>query len=566
MHAPRLHAIEPLEPRIAPANLVVNLAGTRATWTDVDGDLVTLTSSKPVLDETDFHFLTPGPDDLGFQLAWLDLSTDFATGAALTFSARRDPIAKVGDGYVNVGWINALNSNLASITVPGDLARLDVGDQDRVTPAVGKITVHSAGIFGSRTQGDPVNGASPNVDWLVFGRLGALTVKGDFAANLNVQGASTNPGVGGSTGPITIWGDLAANDPALTALAESGAGYVFSSGPMGAVRVLGDLLGGSSLFSGSILSNSSIASVYVGGTVSGGTGDASGRIFADGAIPSVFVGGSLISGQSHDDNGSTVPANQAGAIGSKTRLGKVTVMGGVFGGGSYFGGSIFTQPGTGGSIGAVSINGILTGSTEIVGTGQNATLVFNGIYSDSTLGAVKIGSISGRNPSSPVNIVAKGERNPANPTEALAIASVTVLRGVSAAQILAGFDSALAPVNPDVQIGAVKVGNNWQSSSIAAGVSPGAGDIFFGNANDNVTVTQPSDPYQDSTAIRARIASVTIGGTVLGTTFATDSYAFEAQEIGAVKIGATVIPMSGPLGLADDYLFGVTHDFHIREL
>lgn len=566
MNAPRTRGIEPLEPRIAPANLAITNFGKTAKWTDVDGDLVTLTSSKSMLDDLDFTFLAQEPGDVGFQLALLDLSDDNAKGAALTFSARRDPVAKVGDGYVNVGWINATFSDLAAIIVPGDLARLDAGDLDPLTPGVGNIVVHTAGAAGEKTQGAMIDGGPPTVDWTVFGRLGGLTVKGDFGANLSVLGSNSNPAAG-STGAITIWGDLAANDPALTGSTTKGTGYLFSSGPMGAVRVLGDVSGGSGLYSGSITSTSSIVSVYLGGTLAGGSGDGSGSIFADLTVGSVFLGGSLISGTTRDDNGTPVLSSAAGSIGSGTKLGKVTVMGGVFGGMSYFGGSIFTSPGSTGKIGAVTINGVLTGGTEIFGTGADAVLVFNGIYSDSTLGAVKVGSLSGRNPASPVNIVAKGVIHPANATEALAIASVTVVRGAYSAQILAGFDETLSafhpdgsPINPDVQIGAVKVGNNWQASSIAAGVSQGA-DIFFGNGSDEAI-----PPTQAASPIRSKIASVTIGGYIVGTSFASDSFAFQAHEIGAVKIGGTVIPMNGPLAPADDYLIGVTHDFHIREV
>ncbi len=571
MPSPLLRSIELLEPRIAPANLVISNFGKTAKWTDVDGDLVTLTSTKPVLDDTDFTFLAQEPDDVGFQLALLDLSTDQVQGASLTFTARRDAVARVGDGFVNVGWINADTSDLATIIVPGDLARLDVGDGNPATAALGSITVFTAGALGGLSQGATIAGGDPTVDWFVFGRLGTLTVKGDFGANLNVFG----PQATGSIGTINILGDVFANNPALTdsvRLSDKGAGYIFSSGPMGAVKVAGDLIGGGSQYSGSITSLANIASVTIRGSISGGGGDYSGQVYTDGTLGSVFVGGNIVSGGERDVNGTMTPSFAAGSIGAGVKLGKVTVMGGVFGGMSYFGGSIFTPSGSAGKIGSITINGTLSGSTEFFDDGTNSFLIFNGIYSDSTIGAVKVGALQGRNPVSTVNIVAKGQLSPANATEALAIASVTVVRGMASAQILAGFNSLLLAINPDtnvainsdVQIGPVKVGNNVVSSSIIAGVSAGA-DFFYGTADDEVAAAFNA---QDRPAIRARIASITVGGYLYGNTFVGDSFAFQAEEIGAVKIGGTVLPMTvaGAFGAPDDFLLSVTHDFRVREL
>lgn len=559
-------AIEPLEPRIAPANLVISNFGKTAKWTDVDGDLVTLTSSKAILDEFDFSFLPQEAGDIGFQLARLDLTDDAAQGASLTFSAKRDAVAKVGDGFVNVGWIDARNSDLATVIVPGDLARLDVGDFNPATTALASITVFTAGVFGGLTQDTAVPTGTPTVDWIVFGRLGAMTVKGDFGANLNVLG-STNNAAAGSIGTINILGDLFANNPALTnttLFPGKGAGYIFGAGVIGSVKIGGDVLGGSSTYSGSISSTSSITSVTIGGSVSGGTGNFSGHIFADATLGSATIAGNIVSGGEHDVDGTPTPSFAAGSIGAGVKLAKVTVGGGVFGGASYFGGSIFTPIGSFGKIGTVTIKGILTGSTEVFGSGQDATLVFNGIYSDSTIGAVKVGALQGRSPGSPVNIVAKGMLHPANNAQALAIASVTVARGMSSAQILAGFDASLAPASSDVQIGPVKVGNNVVGSSIAAGVSQGS-DIFFGNGDD---VSSASINPQDNAAIRSRIASVTVGGYLVGSSQADDSFAFEAEEIGAVKIGPTVLPMTvrSALNGPDDFLLSVSHDFRIREL
>jgi hypothetical protein len=561
--APRIR-LESLEPRIAPANLVINGLGTRATWTDVDGDDVVLTSTAKILDAADFIWLAQGAGDVGFQLAKLELSDDFASGTTLTFTARRSA-AHGGDGFVNVGWIDAATSDLAAIRVDGDLARLGVGDINPATPALGSITVHSGGAIGGLSQGATISGGPATVDWIIYGRLGTMTVKGDYGANLNVFGSSNNRSAG-SIGTINILGDLFANDPALTdttIFTGKGAGYLFASGTIGSVKIAGDIIGGSSTYSGSVSSLASITSVTVGGNVSGGRGDYSGEIFADITLGSVTVGGDLVSGRERDENGTPTPPFAAGSIGAGMSIGKVTVGGGAFGGASFFGGSIYTPIGSFGKIGAVTIKGVLSGRTDIFGSGPNASVVFNGIYSDSTIGAVTVGSLFGLNPASPVNIVAKGLLNPLTNAQALAIASVTVTRGMTSAQILAGYSSSLAAVSSDVQIGPVKIGNSMTGSSIIAGVTSGS-DIYFGNTDD---VSAASVNQLDNPLIRSRIASVTVGSYIYGTGSANDAFAIEAEDIGAVKIGPTVLPMTVRSALAnsDDFLLGVTHDFRVRE-
>ena len=52
--------IEPLEPRIAPA-LLIAANSLYATWTDVDGDFVTLKVNKPILDAGRLHLYGPIP-------------------------------------------------------------------------------------------------------------------------------------------------------------------------------------------------------------------------------------------------------------------------------------------------------------------------------------------------------------------------------------------------------------------------------------------------------------------------------------------------------------------------
>src|SRR5262245_227610 len=69
---------DPLEARIAPA-LVVAANHLSATFTDVDGDLVTIKASKPILDDLDFIRAASG---LGEQLQLINFSDDDAAMVA----------------------------------------------------------------------------------------------------------------------------------------------------------------------------------------------------------------------------------------------------------------------------------------------------------------------------------------------------------------------------------------------------------------------------------------------------------------------------------------------------
>jgi hypothetical protein len=89
-----------------------------------------------------------------------------------------------------------------------------------------------------------------------------------------------------------------------------------------------------------------------------------------------------------------------------------------------------------------------------------------------------------------------------------------------------GFTSGAATGN----IGAVTVGGNMSGSSIAANVSPGA-DGLFGTADDVVL----------STSLQGAIASLTVGGTLAGSTNSGENYGVVAhQTIGPVRVGGVL--------------------------
>src|SRR6476619_424414 len=106
---PKRLALESLESRETPTVTVVNAL--TATYTDVDGDRVTITSSQGDLHNAGFFFTASA---LGEQLNSVELNGGFGfSGTNLSITAAKSP---TGDGLVNVGYIHSAN-NLGAVKV-----------------------------------------------------------------------------------------------------------------------------------------------------------------------------------------------------------------------------------------------------------------------------------------------------------------------------------------------------------------------------------------------------------------------------------------------------------------
>jgi hypothetical protein len=92
----------------------------------------------------------------------------------------------------------------------------------------------------------------------------------------------------------------------------------------------------------------------------------------------------------------------------------------------------------------------------------------------------------------------------------------------------------------DAQIGRVVVGGDWVASNLAAGVDLATGLAIAGTNPDTLS----------------RIASVAIGGRLVGTAAAGDAFHITAQEVGRVTVGGAVL---GPLaaGPGNDHRTGL---------
>ncbi len=281
--------------------------GKTATWRDVDGDFVTLKSTKGILDAGDFTLNAEGTVG-GEVLRLLDLSNDGAPakGVGLTLTAKFDQTNNRGDGSVHVGFINAFGVDLGIVTLPGDLGRITAGDAALVDGAIKSLTVGSIGVLGTSTQA--VGG---NLTSTFLGKVGNLTVKGDvIAAQLNATNGMAGSAALGSFGAITITGNM-----------ESSLGYparITATGDIASVKILGSI-GTPSVGSTYMDAGGKIGSVTVVGSmrsVSLNAGTTLGKVTVGGDIEN---SGILAVGKAQ-------PANAAAAIAiaSLTVRGRVT--------------------------------------------------------------------------------------------------------------------------------------------------------------------------------------------------------------------------------------------------
>ena len=161
--------------------------GKSATFTDVDGDRVTVKVNKGTLTGSNFQLLKSSAMAVGAQLLSLNLGPAF-DGADVTITAQR---AGGGDGKVNVGVLNAGDVDLGKVTVGGDLGGI-FADDATADGAITSLTVGSIGFFSGRTSdggGEPssyVTGAWARSRWRgILQRTSELCVSpGPWAAGM----------------------------------------------------------------------------------------------------------------------------------------------------------------------------------------------------------------------------------------------------------------------------------------------------------------------------------------------------------------------------------------------
>lgn len=262
-----------------------------ATYTDADGDLVTVKVSNGSLDVSNFTF---GRVTIkGASLVSLNLTDDPAgfTGAKISITAKRGPTG--GDGFVNVGEIYAGGINLGNVKVNGDLGSITAGTGELNAIAAGSIDVVS---------------------------LGALADAGPYAQGSYLAGSATSikirteMGSGLSEGPF------------------SDSGGLFVEGGLTSLTIGGDLLGSSVFVGGSVQKAAFGGAVFLGGVVINGDvstlnfsgGLLSAYVGINGAVGKFKVGGQVY-GSAITVSGHDSPANASEAV----AIDQLKVRGGV---------------------------------------------------------------------------------------------------------------------------------------------------------------------------------------------------------------------------------------------
>jgi hypothetical protein len=566
-------AAEALEARDAPATLV-NPA--TVVYTDVDGDTVTVRTTKGTFDlASNFLFADtdPGPA-VREQFQRLTVSALEFEGASLTVTAVRSA-RNGGDGFANVGHINASSRHLGTVSVDGDLGQIDAGFSEPGSVAVQSLVVRSMGRFGLSTQA-----AGGSLDSAIAGSLGALTVKGDLVGasvralspdarigSVRVGGSLIGAGASqgqiaadgaigsvliggdvrggagdnsgfigaGSLGPVTIGGSLIGGGAA-----NSGAIRSFG-GDIGLVKVGGSLLGGAGQFAGSVVTLAGkIAGVIVGGSLVGGSEVDTASIYAEAGLGPVTVGG--------DVRGS--PVGRTAVIASNAGIAAVTVGGSFVGDGQNsavtsaattlgpvtIGGSVRGGPGQGsGFVGATSSIGLVRIGGDLLG---GAGVGAGGIHTFGTLAGLTVGGsvVGGAGPHVAGQIHAGGDIGP--------IAIAGDLRGVGAdtGNIVGEADIA------SVMIGGSIIGGATNSGRIVRTASPGPGSVGPIVVKGDVLAGSGTSSGHIQLS-NVNVAAVTIGGSLVGGSDFSGTVAVTGAgdiRLGSVRIGGDLLGGSGP--------------------
>ncbi len=190
-----------------PGRLQIASDGHSATFTDPDGDRVTVQTSAGVFTKAMFDLRAEG---FGFQLEALHLTDAAFAKANLTLSATPENVdglpGKEGDGFVKIGYLDATGIDLGKVKIAGDLGRIDAGNPADPGPALTFLAVQHLGKQGITTQ-DPAapslhsdlngslstlriaHGIHPGVTLAIAGKLGTATLGGNLTdATLSVLG------------------------------------------------------------------------------------------------------------------------------------------------------------------------------------------------------------------------------------------------------------------------------------------------------------------------------------------------------------------------------------------
>ena len=298
-----------------------------------------------------------------------------------------------------------------------------------------------------------------------------------------------------------------------TLLGAADAGLTMNGG-IGKLKVLGNVLN----FAASIGvgQNAGLKKMTVGGTMLG----------SEFAVGENF--GALRVKGDMTDTSFTVGSNIQKVTVDQEMSGSSFVVGGALQSAIFKGGMKQSHFNAGEALGTVIVAGDVEASSLRAGSFVN-NFVIGGSLVDSTLSA-------------------PGVLQPADASKAKAFSIIGIEGNVVRSQILAGYDQAGAAVNGDAGLGKIVITGNLEASSIVAGASAG-GDGFFGTSDDGLVA--------GGNAVVARIASITVKGSVLGSAAPGDHFGIVSEELGSLKISGALIALA--IGASND-LAGITID------
>jgi hypothetical protein len=335
-----MHSIELLESRIAPASLT----GRVLTYTDVDGDKVTVSFSKGSLAADNFVFDTAFGSTGAQQLQRIDLIDEIdIEGSNIVVKVAK---AATGDGVAHLGEILATGHDLGIVKTKGDLGKIIAGNDTLPAPAIKALNIGTHGMMDGTTQP-----AGSNQGSVITGDLPKLTLLGDLGnGSINVSGAIQSAKIGGS-----MLGSLGSSDGRLFA------------GSIGKIVVNGSIIGSVAAPSAGIAVEGDVVTLKINGSIIGGSTDSditTSQIRVGGSVGKFIVG--------HDIRGTEGTGGQEtvvvdGTVGSFIVGGSITAASGREA--SVFLADTVDTPGT--AVGSITVGGTVTNALIAVGAGLN---------------------------------------------------------------------------------------------------------------------------------------------------------------------------------------------------
>lgn len=486
------------------------------TYTDVDGDIVKLSSSKVTVAQLQAA-VTFHAAGLGKEIQQINLSSTPAfQGAEISVAVT----SKKGNGRADVGDFIAAGRDLAKLTVSGNLSTLSAGDANPLTPGITAVTV---GSFIKRDWGQGIDLSDINGGVKSFQVLGdavdeAIYFRG-HVGQIVVKGSTKDSGFAAlSIGSMTVTGDMLStyasglsvqtfgNLGTLTVNGSILAGRVLVPGHIGTIKVLGSIIGSWNDGSGSIIAGSGIDVLSVKGNVAGWAGDDSGSVTCYGDLGNVTIGGSLTgangtrSGRifaSHKIGSIWVKHDVAGAGGwhsgeivSQTNITGLRVDGGLYGGSGDYSGRIEAFLNVKNSV----VYGIRGGD----GYGSGVLIAYGNIIGCGIFGDVKggIGDESGRvvavgtmsvkktKGNDPYTLYVQGSVIGGNGDKSGSISAESIVgTAFVGGSVVGGHGSSSGSIRASKSIGTVII-----AGSLVAGLNSDTGSIRAGDSLEKLTV------------------------------------------------------------------------------